>query len=499
MRSRFSSHKPYTASRTSSGAVCFILYQRSHSARSWSRKSAERSTTFAPPSSSVRASFMATPWGVAKKTTSQPRSALASGAVKASATRPRRLGNIAATGVPASLREVIALSSTCGCCASSRRSSTPVYPVPPTMPALIMRIRVQKRESRPGAAFDPVKRPVFDSTFRVLLAPPRLVQTDFFSLDFARIARDEPGCAQDALQSGIILDQGARDAVAHRACLPAFAAAVDVHHDVEARLALGELERLAHYHAAGFAAEELVHRLAVHHEAALTGLQEHTRHGALAPPGAVVIVADHFRFLDLQGCRLLRRMRMAATRVDLELADHRVAERALGQHALHRALEHALGLRGMQLREIGLLDTAGESGMAVVDLALRLSSGDAQLRRVQHHNIIAGVDVRGVLGLVLAAQPRRDLRREAAQHLALGIHDHPAVLDLSDFCGIRSHARNCERVRILHKKMAQLARVAPNPPKEEGGGDNTEFRSDYAVAHVATQCTFWHFRNLKCN
>jgi hypothetical protein len=28
-----------------------------------------------------------------------------------------------------------------------------------------------------------------------------------------------------------------------------------------------------------------------------------------------------------------------------------------------------------------------------------------------------------------------------------------------------------EKVRILPKKMAPLARVAPNPPKEEGGGD----------------------------
>src|SRR5260370_18471221 len=104
-----------------------------------------------------------------------------------------------------------------------------------------------------------------------MLAPPCLVQTDLLSLDFARIARDQPGCAQGALQSGIILDQSARDAVAHRACLPAFAAAVDVHHDVEARLALGELERLAHYHAAGFAPEDLVHPLAVHPAAAPPG------------------------------------------------------------------------------------------------------------------------------------------------------------------------------------------------------------------------------------
>jgi hypothetical protein len=69
---------------------------------------------------------MATPFGVAKNTTSQPRRLAVPGSVKASSTRPRRLGKIDATGAPASLREVIAFSSTPGCCASSRSSSTPV-------------------------------------------------------------------------------------------------------------------------------------------------------------------------------------------------------------------------------------------------------------------------------------------------------------------------------------------------------------------------------------
>ena len=69
---------------------------------------------------------VATPLGVAKNTTSQPRSACALGSLKASSTRRRRLGNIADTAVPASLREVIAFSSTCGCWASSLSSSTPV-------------------------------------------------------------------------------------------------------------------------------------------------------------------------------------------------------------------------------------------------------------------------------------------------------------------------------------------------------------------------------------
>ena len=41
-------------------------------------------------------------------------------------TRRRKLGNMADTGLPASLRDVIARSSTSGCCASSLRSSAPV-------------------------------------------------------------------------------------------------------------------------------------------------------------------------------------------------------------------------------------------------------------------------------------------------------------------------------------------------------------------------------------
>src|SRR6185436_10981236 len=290
MRARFSSHKPYTASRTSSGSVCFILYQRSHSARSCSRKSAERSTIFAPPSSTARASFMHTPCGVAKNTTSQPRSDFASGSVKASSTRLRRLGNIAATGVPASLREVIAFSSTCGCRTSRRRSSTPVYPVPPTIPALIILAPETKKPPRRRLSY---RRDASSSAFRVLLAPPRLVQTDLLSLDFARVARHEPGRAQRGLQRCIILDQRPRDPVANRARLAALAAAEHVHHDVESGQVLGQLERLAHHHLAGLAAEKLAHRLAVDDDVALALLEEHARNRSLAPSRPVVVVANH--------------------------------------------------------------------------------------------------------------------------------------------------------------------------------------------------------------
>src|SRR5687767_8984545 len=250
------------------------------------RKSAERSTMRVPLSSTVRASPIATPFGVAKNTMSHPASARGVGSVNVISTRRRKLGNMRATGVPASLRDVIAFSSTCGCWASRRRSSTPVYPVPPTMPALII-----KMKKPPGGGFRFAES--LYSAFRVLLAPPCLVQADFLSFHFSRVARHQTGRAQRTFQSRIILDQRARDAVAHRAGLPAFAAAVHVHQDVEGRQVLGELERLTHDHAAGFATKELVDGLAVHLKFALAGLDEHPRHRAFAPAGAVVIVAHH--------------------------------------------------------------------------------------------------------------------------------------------------------------------------------------------------------------
>jgi hypothetical protein len=110
------------------------------------------------------------------------------------------------------------------------------------------------------------------------------------------------------------------------------------------------------------------------------------------------------------------------------------------------------------------------AAVAVIELALGLAARDAQLRRVHHHDVVAGVDVRRVLGSMLAAQAHGNLGGEATQHLVLGIDHHPLVLE-AGLRGIGFHAGKSERVRILHKKMARPLRVAPNPPKEEGGGD----------------------------
>src|SRR5258708_3464234 len=125
--------------------------------------------------------------------------------------------------------------------------------------------------------------------------------------------------------------------------------------------------------------------------------------------------------------------------------------------------------------------------MAVVGLPLGLLAGDAQLRDVDDDDIIAGVDVRRVLRLMLAAQPRGNLHRQPPQDFALSVDHVPAELDLARFCRVGLHPPNREKVRLLPQKMAQLARVAPTPPREEGGGDELHAASIIQRTDAAMQ------------
>ena len=143
-----------------------------------------------------------------------------------------------------------------------------------------------------------------------------------------------------------------------------------------------------------------------------------------------------------------------------------------GEGSIHRPLQRPVRKFRVQLAEIGFLDAAREIGVAVVFLAERLAPGDADLRRIQHHDVVAGIDVRRVFRLVLAAQAHGDLRREAAEHLVLGVDDVPAVNHFLCFCGeCLHHLAAGEKARILSKKRRNLLRLRQIHLLEEGGGD----------------------------
>src|SRR5690606_27418788 len=126
--------------------------------------------------------------------------------------------------------------------------------------------------------------------------------------------------------------------------------------------------------------------------------------------------------------------RMGAAAIDLELAQHGIAQRALWQHTLDGQLQRARGKPLLHLAEGRLPYSARIARVPVVLLALFLAAGDANLIRVHHDDIIARVDVRGVDRLVLPPKTARDLAGEPTKHLPRGIDDVPAVLD---FFGLR--------------------------------------------------------------
>jgi hypothetical protein len=82
-----------------------------------------------------------------------------------------------------------------------------------------------------------------------------------------------------------------------------------------------------------------------------------------------------------------------------------------------------------RLAQVLRLEVADVPGEAVVHLVLQLVAGDVDLLGVDHDDVVAGVHVRGVDRLVLAAQARGDLRAQAAQGLAAGVDEVPVALD----------------------------------------------------------------------
>ena len=79
------------------------------------------------------------------------------------------------------------------------------------------------------------------------------------------------------------------------------------------------------------------------------------------------------------------------------------------------------------------LDAAGIAGVVVEHRLVRLVAGDAHLGGVDHDDVVAAIDMRGELRLVLAAQAVGDDDGEAAEHDALGVDQHPVLLHLRRF------------------------------------------------------------------
>src|SRR5471030_2115730 len=146
----------------------------------------------------------------------------------------------------------------------------------------------------------------------VLRTPAGFAPSYFLALDLTRVARHEACRTQRPAQRLVILHQRARDAVTDRARLACDAATAYLHSDIELAEKLYHLERLAHDHTAGLAAEKLIERALIDGDEAGPGRHAHAGGRGLPATGAVVwsCGCHLLSSFDLKRLGLLRTVRM---------------------------------------------------------------------------------------------------------------------------------------------------------------------------------------------
>lgn len=127
-------------------------------------------------------------------------------------------------------------------------------------------------------------------------------------------------------------------------------------------------------------------------------------------------------------------MRMLRPTYDLELAEHLPSQRVARQHALDGLRDHPLRRLIQQLLQGFGFQVTDVARVAMVKLVLELSTRHADLLSVDDDDVVARIDVRRVLGLVLTAQAPSDLRRKPAERLAVGVDEIPIAPDFRRLC-----------------------------------------------------------------
>src|SRR5579862_1087309 len=173
--------------------------------------------------------------------------------------------------------------------------------------------------------------------------------------------------------------------------------------------------------------------------------------------------------VSLQRLRVLGLVRVLGAGVDLQLRDLLPREPVLGEHPLDRDADH-LGRAPVELlAERAAAQAAGIARVAVVPLLVELVSRHLDLLGVHDDHEVAGVDVRRVLRLPLAAERVRDLGRETAERLALGVDEIPLARDLSRLGAVGLHRKRRTEARrrpIVAKACRNPCSNAAAPPCE---------------------------------
>src|SRR4051812_27270239 len=145
---------------------------------------------------------------------------------------------------------------------------------------------------------------------------------------------------------------------------------------------------------------------------------------------------------DLEGLRLLRRVRVLRAGVHLRLGELLAAQGRLGDHPTDGLLDRPLRMLVEQLHVADRAQTARVARVPVRALLLALRTREGDLAGVDDDDEVTGVDVRGEDRLVLAAEERRDVGGESPEDDVGGVDHVPAPLDIGGGGGGGGHKRS---------------------------------------------------------
>jgi len=126
-------------------------------------------------------------------------------------------------------------------------------------------------------------------------------------------------------------------------------------------------------------------------------------------------------------------MRMLVSLVNVELAQNGTTEAIVRDHPLDRAFDDQLGMAtAARLRRLTVM-AADETGEAHVLLLRFFLAGKNGLFGVDHNDVIAGIDMVGVNGLVFAAKQYGGFFSHTSDNLIVGINNIPLAFNLLGF------------------------------------------------------------------
>ena len=257
------------------------------------------------------------------------------------------------------------------------------------------------------------------------------------ALFHSRVAGQETGGLEGGAEALVHGQQGAGDAVADGAGLAGHAAAGDGGDDVHLAEGVGGDQRLTDDQLQGLETEVVVDVTAVDGDGAgPAGEEVHARHGALPAAGAVhisllALIGSHYTLppLAVPDFGLLSGVGVLCAAEHAKPLELPVGDGVLLEHAAHGQTHGQLGLLLHQTVIAGLLESAGVAGVGAVVLLLELLARQDRLLGVDDDDIVAAVNMRGVVDLELAAEQVGRESGGLAQGLAGSVDNVPLADD----------------------------------------------------------------------